>query len=358
MAQKKITFGEILREERERQGLSLSDVASTLNLRVSLVRDLENNLLDRKTADVFSRGYVRSYAELLKIDSDGILKIYDDYVGNTASRREKENLEARHYRAQHNKKMAVTAGLIAGLILLLLLLISSFFLWYKYSEPAPLLDDHVPFAEFNEDESIQMTIEESTDPESVSKTREQELEDFDRLQQEIRDNSAENEQTAAGTDAYTPSQSENVASSLIRDENRTSAEESATVPATDWSSRKLSVVVPEPTVDIKGSSAEIEAQRNSSNHSIIEINTSPNYNIHIEFSGDCWLDLKSGMNDRRVTALVYKKDRVLDYNLINMPLKFTIGAPGNISRLIVNDYLVDLSGAVPDKPYHLEVSTK
>ena len=64
------------------------------------------------------------------------------------------------------------------------------------------------------------------------------------------------------------------------------------------------------------------------------------------------------MNDRRVTALVYKKDRVLDYNLINMPLKFTIGAPGNISRLIVNDYLVDLSGAVPDKPYHLEVSTR
>ena len=118
------------------------------------------------------------------------------------------------------------------------------------------------------------------------------------------------------------------------------------------------MVVPEPTVDIKGSSAEIEAQRNSSNHSIIEINTSPNYNIHIEFRGDCWLDLKSGMNDRRVTALVYKKDRVLDYNLINMPLKFTIGAPGNISRLIVNDYLVDLSGAVPDKPYHLEVSTR
>ena len=48
MAETEKTFGEILREAREEQGLSHTDVASQLNLRVSLIKDLEDKVKEIK----------------------------------------------------------------------------------------------------------------------------------------------------------------------------------------------------------------------------------------------------------------------------------------------------------------------
>ena len=161
MAETEKTFGEILREAREEQGLSHTDVASQLNLRVSLIKDLADNILESHTADVFTRGYVRSYAELLKIDSDKILKIYDDYVGNTANRRRIRTQEAKHFKAQKKKRMFLGIGLVSGMAVFCIMIIGGIYLWYRYSEPAPLIDEHIPFAELSDGDSLPMTIEEN-----------------------------------------------------------------------------------------------------------------------------------------------------------------------------------------------------
>lgn len=371
MAETEKTFGEILREAREEQGLSHTDVASQLNLRVSLIKDLEDNILESHTADVFTRGYVRSYAELLKIDSDKILKIYDDYVGNTANRRRIRTQEAKHFKAQKKKRMFLGIGLVSGMVVFCIMINGGIYLWYRYSEPAPLIDEHIPFAELSDGDSLPMTIEENRntlvnedDGDELTepiKTEEELLSEFNEMQQKARGNDRDEapviKTAGAGEgemDLHNPNA--NVVAEIAREKDEQVAENSSVRVELDKS--KYNVVVPEPYININVSSAEIEEQRRSSSQSIIEINTSPNYNIHIEFSGDCWLDLKSGMNNRRVAARVYKTGHSLDFNVINMPLKFIIGAPNHVSHLSINDNLVDLSGVVPDKPYRLEVSTR
>lgn len=70
----KLTPGAALRQERERQGLSLSDVARHLKLAVRQIAALENDDAKALPGQVFVRGFTRSYARLLGLDGDALLK--------------------------------------------------------------------------------------------------------------------------------------------------------------------------------------------------------------------------------------------------------------------------------------------
>ncbi|KAA0020973.1 DUF4115 domain-containing protein [Salinicola corii] len=71
------TAGDMLRSERERQGLSLEDVALQLNLRPIVVTGLEEDRFDQVPIAAYRRGYVRAYARLLGIDETRIVGAYD-----------------------------------------------------------------------------------------------------------------------------------------------------------------------------------------------------------------------------------------------------------------------------------------
>ena len=76
-----INPGELLRSERERVGFSETEVASHLNLSKSTLTYLEAGRFDRLPGDTFTRGYIRSYARLLKLDPNVLAAHYDRYVG-------------------------------------------------------------------------------------------------------------------------------------------------------------------------------------------------------------------------------------------------------------------------------------
>lgn len=73
--------GELLRAERERVGFSAEEVASHLNLSRTTLAYLEQGRFERLPGDIFSRGYIRSYARLLKLDPGPLMHHYDRYVG-------------------------------------------------------------------------------------------------------------------------------------------------------------------------------------------------------------------------------------------------------------------------------------
>lgn len=74
--------GELLRTERERVGFSTEEVASHLHLSKSTLGYLEAGRFDRLPGDTFTRGYIRSYARLLKLDPNILAQHYDRYVGS------------------------------------------------------------------------------------------------------------------------------------------------------------------------------------------------------------------------------------------------------------------------------------
>ena len=76
--QVQLTAGEQLRHTREQKNLSVTDVASQLNLEARIIEAIEANDFDALPNAVFTRGYIRGYARLLELDSDPLVAEYPD----------------------------------------------------------------------------------------------------------------------------------------------------------------------------------------------------------------------------------------------------------------------------------------
>ncbi|MEE4407766.1 MULTISPECIES: cytoskeleton protein RodZ [unclassified Serratia (in: enterobacteria)] len=68
-----MTTGQRLRQAREQLGLSQQAVAERLCLKMSTVRDIEEDNLSADLASTFVRGYIRSYAKLVHLPEDELL---------------------------------------------------------------------------------------------------------------------------------------------------------------------------------------------------------------------------------------------------------------------------------------------
>ena len=67
------TTGERLRQAREQMGLSQQAVAERLCLKVSTVKEIEEDKANPNLASTFLRGYIRSYARLVHVSEEEIL---------------------------------------------------------------------------------------------------------------------------------------------------------------------------------------------------------------------------------------------------------------------------------------------
>lgn len=71
------TTGERLRQAREALGLTQQTVAERLCLKVSTIRDLEEDNAQANLASTFHRGYIRSYAKLVHLPEDELLPMLE-----------------------------------------------------------------------------------------------------------------------------------------------------------------------------------------------------------------------------------------------------------------------------------------
>ena len=67
------TTGVRLRQAREALGLTQQMVAERLCLKVSTIRDIEEDKAQANLASTFHRGYIRSYAKLVHLPEDELL---------------------------------------------------------------------------------------------------------------------------------------------------------------------------------------------------------------------------------------------------------------------------------------------
>jgi cytoskeleton protein RodZ len=74
--------GEQLKRERESQGLSREEIASSLNLRPAVIQGLEEDSYYEVPVAAYRRGYLRSYAGLLGIDEQPVLDAYRAQFGS------------------------------------------------------------------------------------------------------------------------------------------------------------------------------------------------------------------------------------------------------------------------------------
>lgn len=70
--------GELLKQARERLGLAQKDIAAQMNLKIETIDAVEKNDRDRLPIATYVRGYIRSYARLVKMDADELIRLYDE----------------------------------------------------------------------------------------------------------------------------------------------------------------------------------------------------------------------------------------------------------------------------------------
>jgi cytoskeleton protein RodZ len=80
--------GELLRHEREMQGLSRDEVAAALNLRPAVIAGLEEDNYEQVPIVAYRRGYLRAYARLLGMEDRAVLDAYASrFAGEEPERR-------------------------------------------------------------------------------------------------------------------------------------------------------------------------------------------------------------------------------------------------------------------------------
>lgn len=72
-----VTLGEKLKKIRSDKRISLSEVSRLTRIQISYLEYLEEGNYDKLPADVYTKGFLRSYADFLGVDEKILLKIYE-----------------------------------------------------------------------------------------------------------------------------------------------------------------------------------------------------------------------------------------------------------------------------------------
>ena len=68
--------GELLRDERERQGITLRDIEAATSIRIRYLQAIENSDYSALPGNVYAKGFVRNYAITLGLDETEFVSMY------------------------------------------------------------------------------------------------------------------------------------------------------------------------------------------------------------------------------------------------------------------------------------------
>ena len=78
-------LGNTLREERERQNLSVEDIEQGTSIRALYIEAIENGEYDKLPGEVYTRGFIKNYAKFLGLDGDEFSKQFTAEVHGAPS---------------------------------------------------------------------------------------------------------------------------------------------------------------------------------------------------------------------------------------------------------------------------------
>ena len=113
--------GEVLRKERFRLNLSEKEVAERLHITMHFVKAIESDSYEKLPGAVFAKGYIKSYADLLELESNDLLELYAAYI-DSQRKKEKEESQVRGKRIRYKNQpwligfFIVILGVSVGLL--------------------------------------------------------------------------------------------------------------------------------------------------------------------------------------------------------------------------------------------------
>jgi len=291
------TTGVRLRNAREQLGLSQQAVAERLCLKVSTVRDIEEDRSPADLASTFVRGYIRSYARLVHIPEEELLPMIEKQAPLRAAK------VAPMQSFALGKPRKKRDGWLMGFTWLVLFVVIAFtgaWWWQNHKaqqeEISTMADQST--AELNASNSDSQSIPLATDTSSAPAPV---------------DNSA----TPAGTEtaqapAQAPADSANPAPTATANQ----------APAVVAPSQANIDPAPQQTIPADGTASQLPTDRAG------VAGTADANALVMNFSADCWLEV-SDATGKKLFSGMQRKDGVL--NLTGQaPYRLKIGAPAAV----------------------------
>jgi cytoskeleton protein RodZ len=136
-----LNIGVMLSQARENLGLSSEALATELNLSESIITGIEDNDFEQDIPVAFIRGYVKSYATKVGLDTKTILGEFDSQTGSSEPSLQKVQTISKF--GASRKELNSNSYLIKGTSFILVLLFLSFAgwkVWNQYIVPANSAD--------------------------------------------------------------------------------------------------------------------------------------------------------------------------------------------------------------------------
>ncbi len=284
-----LTAGEILRQRREKLGLSQKDIAQKLRLKVSVIESVESHEFGSHQVATFIRGYFRSYAKVVGISEKEILKVLE-LSGEGQHQHKEHMMQSFSHQTKKQKHdshiMRITWG-----VLVVIIGISSIWWWQNHQQ------DTLSASSIKQDQAVAAN--------SV----------LDQNQQE--DNSDDLDLSMSSDDISSDeSQDSDVVAQDTQELNTSSSEVAVALDAQTPQSQE---------------EAKIEAlsQSETSNKPLV-----------MNFKNDCWIQVKDSQNKILATGMKKAGESVTLTG--NTPYSIILGAPEGVS-ITLADEPVDLS---------------
>ncbi|MEW9798916.1 RodZ domain-containing protein [Alteromonas sp. CYL-A6] len=305
--------GKLLREGREKQGLSQQQVAEKLFLKVSQIDDLENDRIDDKTSITFTRGYIRNYAKQLGLSQDVVIAEFDKLHTAPKQPARLQSFSKRVAKQTHDDRwMMVTY------VILLMLIAGVVVWWYQQSNNQALPGTTSELTETQDVSSGEFSDDTQSAPPVTAEAS------------DAVDATAESQMQQPSTDSV-PDSSEGddaVDDAATLSEDTSEPENGGVFTST------ASVDVPATTTDSQTESLQTESLQTAES-----VQTEPIAMV-FTFSDDCWVNIEDGTGEA-IAYGIKQAGRVMEISGIP-PVEVTLGAPDNVA-ITVNGEAVDMS---------------
>ncbi len=310
-----LTTGQILRQAREKNELSQQTVADRLCLKLSTVRDIEEDNIPSNISPTFLRGYIRAYAKLVQVPESDILSILDKQMPSKATI--KTSPMQSFSAGKKRKKRDGWLMKITWAIILLLLGMTVLWWWQNYKAQQVTLSDQ---------SSVENTLTATSEKDAVAP-----------VPAIAGDNVKDNQPVAAAQQGSLPQSSTAQAGSPAEANSPAVNSQTPIASAVQAEPVNPSLTTPPASPATKtASKTEKSANAGAGNavvsSSSVDVNNTDavsHNELVVNFNGECWIAIKNAAGKALFSGIKYKGDR-LKFSGHSL-YALTIGAPAEVN---------------------------
>lgn len=330
--QDETSLGYILQQAREQRGLTQAQAAMQLNLKISVIAQMEAEQWDQSVAPTFMRGYLRSYARLLKLSEAEILQAFAVQTAYLRHHPKEMKSFSNKTRRDAAESRFMLATYFVVVLLLGLFLVSVWQTHMLDDKPVSVLPEYNESAELPVTAVPSLTPETNTTASTNTETQDTSApvsSDQALVAMTTEDPSSTSQNQSAAATVNTPTT--NMASENVAATSPAASEQVTSTPVVREDAAEQTVVTATTAVEPESMETAVNTDTSASG---------ARGRLTMQFSKGCWVSVEDSTG-KRLTYQMYQAGQEAQISGV-FPLKVTLGEPTAVT-LQLNDVSIDLS---------------